>query len=171
MLITASRSWLENLTEESISLCRIVDGTVVQGNKPSVEIGFHRRILAQRNDINVVLHYQSTAATTIACVDSRGIDFNIIPEIPFYLGRIGHIPYIAPGSVDLAERVAEVMQTHTLALMQNHGQITVSTDFEHAIQNADIFELACEMIVNGGGKVVGMASEAASTLISLGGNV
>lgn len=64
----------------------------------------------------------------------------MIPEIPFYIGLIGQVPYLPPGS-ELADAVIEVMTVHNLAVMANHGQITVAQDFDHVIQNAEFFEL------------------------------
>jgi L-fuculose-phosphate aldolase len=58
MLITTSGAWMAEVSGDHIALCRIEDGTSLNGKKPSIEIGFHRAILCERQDINVVLHFQ-----------------------------------------------------------------------------------------------------------------
>ncbi len=170
MLATASRSWLENITDQQVSVCNIADGAVLEGPKPTVEIGFHRRILKARSDINVVLHFQTPCATTLACRDSDVTNFFVIPEIPYYIGPIAQVPYMLPGSEELAEAVADAMQSHNMAVMSHHGMVTVAKDYAHAIQNAEFFELACQIIVHGGDRVAPISEEGVQDLLGLGGN-
>lgn len=168
ILVTATRSWLSRLTSDDVSLCRIADGTPLEGRSPTVEVNLHAGILRPRPEIDVVLHFQSPYATMLACRDSHAVNFFVIPEIPFYIGPIGHVPYLPPGSQELASAVVEVMRSHNLALMANHGQVTVARDLDHAIQNAEFFELACQIIVEGGDKVTPLSDEAARALTALG---
>jgi ribulose-5-phosphate 4-epimerase/fuculose-1-phosphate aldolase len=165
MLITASRSWIGRVVAEDISLCRISDGGVLSGHKPSVEIGMHSGTLLARPEMNVVLHFQTPFATTIACQAEREIDYFVIPEIPYYIGQIARVPYIMPGTPELAAAVTEAMQTHDLVQLANHGQVTAGKDFSHAIQNASFFELACEVIVRSGDALVAMSAADADALL------
>jgi ribulose-5-phosphate 4-epimerase/fuculose-1-phosphate aldolase len=168
MLVTAARSWLGRLTADDVSLCRIEDGVCLEGRRPTVEVNLHAGILRARPEMNVALHFQSPRATTLASRDSRHVNFFVIPEIPFYIGPIGHVPYLAPGSQELASAVVEVMRSRNLALMANHGQVTVARDLDRAIQNAEFFELACRIIIEGGDKVTPLSEEAARELMDLG---
>ncbi len=168
MLVTATRSWLGRLTADDVALCRIDDGACLDGRRPTVEVNLHAGILRSRPEIDVVLHFQSPHATTLACCESRGVNFFVIPEIPFYIGPIGRVPYLVPGSQELADAVVAVMRNHNLALMANHGQVTVARDLDHAIQNAEFFELACQIIILGGEKVTPLSDEAARNLMALG---
>lgn len=168
MLVTATRSWMERLTADDVALCRIEDGVCLDGRRPTVEVNLHAGILRARPEIDVVLHFQAPHATTLTCCESRGVNFFVIPEVPFYIGAIGRVPYLPPGSQELADAVVEVMRDHNLALMANHGQVTVARDLDHAIQNAMFFELACQVIVQGGEKVTPLSDEAARELMALG---
>ena len=167
MLVTATRSWMVRLTADDVAMCRIEDGLCVGGRQPTVEVNLHAGILRARPDIDVVMHFQAPHATTLACRQSHDVNFFVIPEIPFYIGPIGCVPYLPPGSQELAEAVGEVMKDHNLAMMAHHGQVTVARDLDHAIQNAEFFELACQIIVNGGHKVVPLPDEAACELMAL----
>src|SRR3954449_1437011 len=82
VMITATRSWLADLTPAQVSLLRLSDGEVLNDAKPSVETRFHLGILRDRRDVNVVLHFQSPAATTLTCGEPEGVNFFVIPEIP-----------------------------------------------------------------------------------------
>lgn len=153
MLATASRSWMEKISVSDVSVCRICDGALLDGPKPTVEYALHAGILASRPDVNVVMHFQTPYATALACREADPIDFFVIPEIPFYIGPVARVPFLLPGSKELAEAVAGAMQDHDMVIMGNHGAVTVAADYAHAIQNAEFFELACQVIVHAGDRL------------------
>lgn len=167
MLVTSSRSWMTNLSPAQVSVCRISDGSLLDGGKPTVEIGFHAGILRTRSDVNVVMHFQTPHATAIACRPPEDINFFVIPEIPFYIGRIARVPYLPPGSKELAEAVTGAMREHDMVIMSNHGLVTVARDVDHAIQNAEFFELACSVITRGSGHVIPLPANDARALLAL----
>ena len=162
MLISASQSWMAEMSDDQIALCTIKDGTSLNGKKPSIEINFHCGILRERPDVNVVLHFQSPHATTLACSEEK--NFYIIPEIPYYIGQVGMVPYMNPGSQELAQSVISVMRDHDLALMRNHGQVTVGKNFRETLQRALFFELACGILLRAGDHVQTLSQEAIAFL-------
>jgi len=170
MLATATRSWVSRLTEDDVVVLRIADGIVLNGRKPTIEVAFHAGILRARPDIDVVMHFQTTYATMLACQEAERVNYFVIPEIPFYIGPIGHVPYLTPGSQQLADAVVETMRDHNLAIMANHGQVTVARDLDYAIQNAEFFELACQIIVQSGADVRPLTEEAVRELRAMSAN-
>lgn len=148
-LVTASGSWLGELTADQVAICRLEDGACVNGKTPSVEGRFHRGVLQARSDMWVVLHFQTPCATAIACGDPTAYAYNVIPEMPVYIGTPGIVGYFKPGSSELAEAVIAAMKDHNLAFMRNHGLITVGRDFNETLQRAGFFELICEMLLSG----------------------
>ena len=164
MLIKSSRSWLGEMTRDTIAVCRISDGKPLTAITPSVEIGLHAGILRRRREMNVVLHFQTPFATALACSRQKAINYDVIPELPYYLGPIAEVPYLPPGSKALAEVVTLAMQTHDLVQLRNHGQVTVGRHFRQAIQNAAFFELACEILCHIGKKARAMSAKAAQSL-------
>ncbi len=85
-------------------------------------------------------------------------------EINFHAGI--HVPYLPPGSRELAGAVADAMKTHNLVMLQNHGQVVVAMDYAHAIQNAVFFELACEIILRAGSALVPLTPGAVQSLLT-----
>jgi len=166
MFVTRTRSWLGRLTSDDVAFCAIADGASLNGVKPTVEVRFHAGILRARPDVNVVLHYQSPCATTLACQQGERANYFVIPEIPFYIGPIGQVPYLPPGSEELANAVIEAMVDHDLAVMANYGQVTVASDFDHAVQNAEFFELACQIILAAGRSVKPLSTQAVRDLLA-----
>jgi ribulose-5-phosphate 4-epimerase/fuculose-1-phosphate aldolase len=167
MLATSSRSWMESVSAEQVSVCRIADGALVEGAKPTIEIGFHSGVLRARSDVNMVMHFQTNSVTVLACQERSDTNYFVIPEIPFYIGPVARVPYLLPGSKELAEAVAGAMRDHDMVIMGNHGAVTVASDYAHVIQNAAFFELACEVIVRGGDAVRPIADADVEALLAL----
>jgi ribulose-5-phosphate 4-epimerase/fuculose-1-phosphate aldolase len=164
MLVTATGSWMGRLTSTDVVLCRIADGAVVEGPAPTVETALHAGALQARPDVNVVMHFQSPYATVLACQDGGRIEYDVLPEIPYFIGPVARVPYLPPGSPELAEAVARAMGEHDLVVMTNHGQVTAGRDFDQVIQNAEFFEMACRVIVQGGGRVAALSEEGVRAL-------
>ncbi len=159
MLISQTGSWLPYLTKDQVCISRLADGMVTNNVSPSMDSGFHFGIFRQRKDVNVILHFQSLYGTTLACLPDPPRNFNVINEIPAYVGKIDMLPYICPGSPELGIKVTESMKTHDLIVLQNHGQVVVGKNFDDVIQKALFFELACGIIMRSRDQAVRLTDE------------
>ncbi len=149
MLISQSGSWLENINSNQISVVNLKSGQSQNNVVPSGEWKLHQAVYRQRPDINVVLHFQSQYATTIAC--SEGIpNYNAIIEIPVYIGEIAHVPYLMPGSEELAAAVAKAAIGSSIIQLGNHGQVVLGRNYNEVIEKAVFFEFGCKIIVEAG---------------------
>jgi len=166
MLISASRSWLGTLRPDQVVVCRIADGAVLNDRKPSVELGFHAGTLRQRPELNAVLHCQSPCATVVACSAPDEVNFFVLPEIPYYIGRVAVLPYIPPGSPELAQAVVSALEDHNMAVLRNHGQVTVGRNADEALERAVFFELACAVILRAGTAAQPLSDAAAADLMA-----
>lgn len=152
-LVSGTGSWLSELTEDKVAICRIDTGEVLNGVKPSMESVFHLGVLKERPDVNVVLHFQSEYATAVACMEEMPADFNVTVEIPYHVGtEVPVIPYFRPGSMELAAAVIDAMREHNTVLLENHGQVVCGADFNETFERAVFFEMACRIIILSGGK-------------------
>ena len=165
MLVTATRTWLADIRTNQVAIVRLIDGTVLNHCKPSVESDFHAGVLRARPDRDVVLHFQTPFATTLACSAVASARFNVIPEIPYYIGPIAVVPYLPPGSAELAQGVIRALTRHDLAVLRNHGQVVVGQTFDDTIQKAVFFELACEIIVRAGAGLRPLPKAATASLL------
>lgn len=151
-LISGTGSWVPSLQKEKVAICRIATGESLNGVKPSMESGFHLGIMRERPDVNVVLHFQSPYATTVACMAELPQNFNVTAEIPCHVGsEIPVVPYFRPGSSELAEHVKEALKNHNSCLLRKHGQVVCGKDFDEAFERAMFFEMACRIIILSGG--------------------
>ncbi|NQT87060.1 class II aldolase/adducin family protein [bacterium] len=164
MLVTASKSWMADLRPDQVVVCRVADCEPLAGGRPSIETRFHAGILRARPEMDVVLHFQSSAATTLACSDLAGIDLDVIIEMPFYIGPVAVVPYLPPGSEELADAVIAAMTDHDMSQLRNHGQVTVGRDLDDAIQRAVFFELACDIVLRAGDRIRPLDAEAVEGL-------
>ena len=148
VLLSGTGSWVPNLVREKVSICRLSDGQVLNGVKPSMEHGFHLGVLRARPDVNVVLHFQSPYATAMACSKEIPEDLNVTAEVPCHVGaEIPVIPYFRPGSPELAASVVEVLTHHNSCLLRKHGQVVCGKDFDQAFERAMFFEMACRIAI------------------------
>ncbi|GBU06878.1 class II aldolase [Bacteroidales bacterium] len=152
IIISGTGSWLSSLRKEQVSVCKLETGAFVNGIKPSMENGFHLGVFRNRPDVNVVLHFQSHYATAVSCMKNVGeLDFNVTAEIPCHVGKeIPLIPYLRPGSKELANAVSETLKTHNACLLINHGQVVCGKSYDEVFEKASFFEMACRIIVQSG---------------------
>lgn len=153
-IISGTGSWVPELTADKVSVCRVADGKVLNGIRPSMESTFHLGVLRARPDVNVVLHFQSPYATAVACMDKRPDNFNFTAEVPLHVGEeIPMIPFFRPGSPELAEHVVKALTDHNSCMLLKHGQVVCGKDFNQALERAMFFEMACRLAVLNGSNV------------------
>lgn len=121
------------------------DGTYV-GRRPSSEWRFHRDILAQREDINVVLHCHSLYATTLAC------HHRTIPSFHYMTGVAGGntircAGYATFGTQALSDNALTALEDRLACLLGQHGQISLGKDFAAALWLAIEVETLSRMYV------------------------
>lgn len=150
-LVSGTGSWLSRLDREHVALCDIRTGARLDGPKPSMESSFHLNILRRREDVDVVLHFQSEYATIVSCMKDKPVDFNVTAEVPCYCGtEIPILPYFRPGSPELAAAVSDALADHDTVMLSKHGQVVCGATFDDVFQKAVFFEMACGIIVRAG---------------------
>lgn len=160
VLLSGTGSWVPELTADRVSVCRLSTGEVLNGVRPSMESVFHMGVMRRREDVNVVLHFQSPYATAVACMDRRPDNFNFTAEMALHVGEtIPMIPYFRPGSPELASHVIDALTEHNSAMLLKHGQVVCGKDFDQAFERAMFFEMGCRIAVLNGGNVNPLTTE------------
>ena len=149
VLISATGSWLPAINAAEVVLIDTAGNYADGQPKPSGEYRLHLGILNTRKEVNTVLHFQSPYATALAC-RRHPPDYNVIIEVPVYIGNVVTLPFIQPGSQELAAAVARAAETADLIQLSNHGQVVCGRDYKEVMQKAVFFELACSVIINAG---------------------
>ncbi|HAH58667.1 MAG TPA: class II aldolase family protein [Bacteroidales bacterium] len=153
MLVSGTGSWLSTIRRGQISVVDMKDGKSTNGIRPTGELPMHLEIMRQRKEINTILHFQSEAATSLCCADYIP-DYNVIIEVPLYVGKVATLPYLPPGSSELVQAVRHLPIDIRMVQLRNHGQIAMGSSLMEVIQMAVFFELACKVIINNADQVI-----------------
>lgn len=106
--------------------------------KPSMETPLHSKIYSTRDDVHAIIHAHSPVTLGVALA---GIEIKpITPESVLFVGKVPIVQFEAPGSEDLADRVAETLKSHQVAVMQNHGVVAVGRNMVQALNRLEVVE-------------------------------
>jgi len=143
--ITESGLWLGKADEYSFVYVDLKTGRKLnKEDNPSSELDSHLAIYRNTKS-NAVLHCQPPSLTTLACIENiEDYIGTVIPEQPFYIGRIGFVDYLPP-SKRLAKRIGELSKYHKLIIMKNHGIICHGDSLKEVIQIAYFGELMAKI--------------------------
>jgi L-fuculose-phosphate aldolase len=140
-VLVTPRGW--SLTElEPDDLCVVDDdGRPVTGDhEPTTEVGLHLAALAARPDAVVSIHLHPPVATLLHAL---GIPIRrITTDHAFYVRSLGEVPFLAPGSPELAEAVAGALDGTDTVLLRHHGCVVVADSFDLALSRAANLEAA-----------------------------
>lgn len=146
MLITPTSLPYDRMKPEDIVEMSF-DGGFVGRHRPSSEWRFHRDILKNRTDVNVVLHTHSVFSTTLA-VHEKGI-----PSFHYMVAVAGGTdircsPYKCFGTQELSDVALEALEGRTACLLGHHGLIVLADTFEKALWRAVEVETLAKMYVH-----------------------
>jgi len=117
------------------------DRNPIDGNlPPSIEAGMHISVYKHRPDVKAVIHTHQTYASALAIIN-RPIPA-LFDEIIVEIGHVVEvIPYAFSGSAELVQNVVDKLdnQCHCY-LIQNHGALSLGSDMERALKNAELLE-------------------------------
>ena len=144
-LITPSGMPIDSMTAGDMVHMHL-NGSVAEADsqkKPSSEWRFHRDILANRNDINAVIHTHSMFATTLACLHQE------VPPFHYMIAVAGGdtircAPYALFGSQQLSDDALVALSERKACLLANHGMIALGRDLNDALAVAVEVENLCE---------------------------
>jgi L-fuculose-phosphate aldolase len=108
------------------------DGSYGGRHRPSSEWRFHRDILRERTDIEVVLHCHSIYATTLA------VHYKTIPSFHYMTAVAGGTTircakYATYGTQQLSDNALEALEGRLACLLGQHGQISLGKNLERAL--------------------------------------
>jgi L-fuculose-phosphate aldolase len=123
------------------------DATYAGPHRPSSEWRFHRDILKNRPDVNVVLHTHSVYCTTMA-VHERAI-----PCFHYMVAMAGGndircAPYACFGTQALSDHALAALEGRKACLLGHHGLIVTGASFEKALWLAVEVETLAKMYVH-----------------------
>lgn len=135
----SGKPYLEMAVED---VCVVdLEGNLLVGKlQPSIESGLHLGVYQHRPDVSAVIHTHQTYASVLSILN-RPIP-SLFDEIIVEIGQVVEIiPYAFSGSADLVQNVVAKLgnQCHGY-LIQNHGALSLGSDMERALKNAELLE-------------------------------
>lgn len=134
MLITPTAVGYDFIAPEMMAKMEIAgeDGAWEGPNGPSSEWRFHRDILAQRPDINAVVHTHAPWCTVLAVARKP------IPAVHYMIAAFGGpdirvADYARYGTAALSAHIITAMEGRQGCLMANHGMVVGGSDLTRAL--------------------------------------
>ncbi len=150
ILITPSSLDKGTLDGEHIAIVTVDGANLSPDLKTSIETEMHLEIYRNRPDVMAVVHAHPVYASLFTAIDRR-IRTDILAEARYLLGEPVFAPYALMGTRGLAESVGAALADTSVkvALMENHGVITVGTSLFQAYDRIEVLEAAAKMTLLG----------------------
>lgn len=146
-LITPSAMFKGGLRPEDIVFVDPEGNPEAGAPAPSIETSMHLQIYAVRQDVNAVIHAHPPMAILVGAL---GIRVPALVMEAVVLSEIPLIPFMIPGSQDLAQKVSNAFSSNVpipAVQLQNHGIVTVGSSLREASNIALAFEEVCKLAV------------------------
>jgi ribulose-5-phosphate 4-epimerase/fuculose-1-phosphate aldolase len=151
--VTAAGAWLDRLSRSSFAAVQISDGTSIVGEDaygrraagplPTTELALHLAVYRTRPDVKAVVHLHPQ---TVLLLDALGERIRLTTtDHAFYLRRITTVPFMLPGTIELAAHAAAAAADGTDCLiLSQHGCLVLADSVELAHKRVRNFEEAAE---------------------------
>jgi ribulose-5-phosphate 4-epimerase/fuculose-1-phosphate aldolase len=101
-------------------------GNWVSGDKPSKTLALHRMVYDNNPEMHAVVHTHSTYLVKLTISGVWSQDDVLPPITPYYVMKVGHIPFIAyrrPGDPQVAEQVKQLAGKVRGVLLERLGPV------------------------------------------------
>jgi L-fuculose-phosphate aldolase len=131
---------------EDLCLVDLEGNQVAGGKKRTSEILMHLQIMKKQPRALATVHCHPPHATAFAVAQVEPPTC-MIPEIEVFIGRVPIAPYRTPGTPEMGQLVANLVDQHNTVLMGNHGAVAWShLSVEDAYFKMEILEAYCRTV-------------------------
>lgn len=123
-----------------------LDGKTLEtaGAAPSSERLMHCALYRARPDAMAVVHAHAAHATILA---NTGLPFLPISTEAAFFGELPRVPFVMPGTVELADLVEAAARESWAVLMVNHGLIVAGRSLRRAADMVEIVERSSQVLL------------------------
>lgn len=149
VLLTPTGISLADIEADALSVVAL-DGTHLEGPKPTKEAFLHVAVLRVRRELNAVVHTHSVHAAAVSCLADVDADDPIPPLTAYYGMRVGTLrmlPYFAPGDPAATEAVQDAARATHALLLRNHGPVVAGVDLDSAVDALEELEHTAQLFL------------------------
>ncbi len=154
--ISQTGAKLGELTESEIVKVDL-NGTVLDGSRPSKEMGMHLAMYRARPEAGAAIHAHPTFSIALSTLISQESEDAIPPYTAAFYVRAGRVPMIAyhgSGAHSLHEAVDALAPRYHALLLRQHGLLVAGKDMADTLGIVEEIEQCCQVAV-----AVGTAGE------------
>jgi ribulose-5-phosphate 4-epimerase/fuculose-1-phosphate aldolase len=147
--ISQTGAKLGELTENEVVKVDL-QGTVLDGSRPSKEMGMHLAMYRARKEARAAIHAHPTFSVALSTLITEETEDAVPPyTAAFYVraGRVPMIPYHASGAHSLHEAVEAFAPKHHALLLRQHGLLVTGKDMADALGIVEEIEQCCQVAV------------------------
>jgi autoinducer 2 (AI-2) kinase len=111
---------------------------------PSSERLLHCAVYRNNPKVGAVIHSHAPKTTTLGLV---GLPFLPISTEAAFIGEIPRIPFIMPGTAELADAVGAAVKEASAVILQNHGLVVGGTTLRHTVDMTFIIEETADKLI------------------------
>jgi len=145
LAITPTSKRYDELSADDICIVDFNETQLAGNFSPSIEIAMHIAVYRTRSDVRAIVHTHQRYASVFSVIN-RSVPA-LFEEVFLKIGpRIDIIPFAPAGSMELANQVAEKLQTGACGyIIQNHGALALGRTMEEALLNTELMEKVCRI--------------------------
>lgn len=147
LLVTPRGASKGHLKPDEIVVTDLRGNPIDPSRAVSSEVKLHLAVYAARPDCQAVVHAHPPVATAFALAGEE-IPDNLLPEAAVVLGSVATVPFAMPGTEEVPEAIAPLLEDHKTFLLAHHGAAVMGADLYDAYNRMETLERVANVILH-----------------------